>query len=217
MRLIYNEPPAPILDETQLDEWSKIPPAVISDDINRQGVMRSYIKPIQENVQFAGLALTVDLLVGTNAAIQQALMRAFPGAVIVADAKDHRDTAVVGGILYAAAQVAGLRAIVLDGAVRDVAEIRSGQLPLFARGAVPKGPHQGKGGSINTPIQCGGVVVNPGDLIVGDDDGVVVVRPDQIEGLMEMCTARLAKEDETMAKLKDGILPYEMAELKPRS
>ncbi len=75
MRLIYNDPPDPFLTETELDEWSGIQPAVISDDINRQGVMKSFIKPIQQNVQFAGLALTVDLLVGTNAAIQQALMR----------------------------------------------------------------------------------------------------------------------------------------------
>ena len=213
MRLIYNDPPAPVLNQTELDEWSKIPPAVISDDINRQGVMRSYIKPIQQNVQFAGLALTVDLLVGTNGAIQQALMRSFPGAVVVADAKDHQDTAAVGGILYQAAQVAGLRGIVLDGSVRDVAEIRAGQLPVFARGAVPKGPHQGKGGSINSVIQCGGVVVNPGDLIVGDDDGVVVVRPDQLDGLMEKCRARLAKEEDAMAKLAKGVLPYEMEDL----
>ncbi len=213
MRLIYNDPPDPFLTETELYEWSGIQPAVISDDINRQGVMKSFIKPIQQNVQFAGLALTVDLLVGTNAAIQQALMRAFPGAVIVADAKDHQDTAVVGGILYAAAQVAGLRAIVLDGSVRDLAEIRAGQLPVFARGVVPKGPHQGKGGSINIPIQCGGVVVNPGDLIVGDDDGVVVVRPDQTYGLLEKCRNRLAKEESTLASLKNGVLPYELEKL----
>ena len=100
------------------------------------------------------------------------LAGAWPGCMLVVDARGHMDTAVWGGVLTHAALVKGVSALVVDGSVRDVDEIRQTALTVFTRGVVPNGPHKGFGGSINTAISCAGVAVNPGDLVVGDADGV---------------------------------------------
>ena len=127
----------------------------------------------------------------------------------------HTDTAVWGGILGQAAKARCVAALVVDGSVRDAAELRASGLAVFARGVVPGGPHKGFGGVINAPIQCAGVPVSPGDLVVGDDDGVVVVRPDQMDGLMEKCRARMAREEELARRIAAGASTVELLNLPP--
>lgn len=105
--------------------------------------------------------------------------------------------------------------LVVDGAVRDAAELRDSTISVYARAVVPNGPHKGFGGSVNVPIQCAGVAVNPGDLVVGDDDGIVVIRPDQRDGLMDRCKARLAKEEAFVKKIRAGVSTIELQGLPP--
>ena len=121
----------------------------------------------------------------------------------------------MGGILVAAAVARKLTAVVIDGAVRDVAELRESGLAVYARAVVPNGPHKGFGGSVNTPIQCGGVPVNPGDLVVGDEDGVVVIRPNQLPGLIERCRARIEKEEKFVKQIEAGVSTVELMGLPP--
>ena len=103
----------------------------------------------------------------------------------------------------------------VEGAVRDAAELRDSGISVYARAVVPNGPHKGFGGSVNVPIQCAGVAVNPGDLVVGDDDGIVVVRPDQLDGLMARCKVRLAKEEAFVEKIRSGVSTIELQGLPP--
>ena len=215
MSLIINDPPEARLSDEDLAPWRSIPTAVISDELNRTGAMAAAIKPIAEGMTFAGQALTVQTMVGDNAALHYALASAWPGCVLVVDARGHVDTAVWGGVLTHAAMVKGVGALVVDGSIRDVDEIRQAGFAVFSRGVVPNGPHKGFGGAVNTPISCAGVAVDPGDLVVGDGDGVVVVRPDQMTGLLDRCRARIAKEEGILAKLDAGEDSYVLQGLPP--
>lgn len=187
-----------------------LPVAVIGDELNRAQTMQAAIKPVGPGMGFAGQALTVSCMVGDNLALHHATALLRQGQVLVADARGHDDTAVWGGILHTAAKARGAAAIVIDGALRDVAEVRESGLPAYARAVVPAGPHKGFGGEINAPIQCAGVSVLPGDILVGDEDGVVVIRPDQLDGLAERCKARIASEDKILAGLAKGKTTVEL-------
>ena len=215
MSLIINDPPEVRLSDDELAIWRSIPTAVISDELNRTCTMAAAIKPIAEGMTFAGQALTVQTMVGDNAPLHYALASAWPGCVLVVDARGHVDTAVWGGVLTHAAMVKKVGVLVVDGSIRDVDEIRQSGFMVFTRGVVPNGPHKGFGGSVNAPIGCAGVAVDPGDLVVGDGDGVVVVRPDQMAGLLDRCRARIAKEEGILAKLDGGEDSYVLQGLPP--
>lgn len=204
MALILNPAPAERLAESEIAVWRGVPTAVISDDLNRTQTMHAAIKPVGPGMNFAGQALTAQTMVGDNATLHYALTMAWAGSVLVVDGRGHENTAIWGGILTAAAKAKGVRAVVIDGAVRDVAELRESGLAIYACAVVPNGPHKGFGGSVNAPIQCAGAIVSPGDLIVGDEDGVVVINEQDRDGLLERCQARIAKEDTFMKHIAAG-------------
>lgn len=215
MALTINDPPENRMAAEKIAAWKAIPTAVIGDDLNRTQTMQAAIKPVGADMGFAGQALTVQVMVGDNGPLHYAMAEAWPGAVVVIDARGHEDTAVFGGVLCQVAKARKVAAVIVDGAVRDVAELRQFGVPVYARAVVPTGPHKGFGGTINGPIQCAGAAVHPGDLVVGDDDGVVVIRPDQLDGLMEKCKARLAKEDGFAEKIAAGATTVELLGLPP--
>ena len=123
----------------------------------------------------AGPAHTIQTAVGDSATVHRALQEAPPGSVIVIDAQGSEARAVWGGVLTVAAMARGARGAVVDGVVRDLDEIAALGFTVFARGTCPAGPHKGFRGSVGVPVQCGGVIVEPGDIVVGDADGVTVV------------------------------------------
>ena len=215
MALHIEPSPTGLMSEADLAAWRGIPTAVLSDELNRACAMAAAIKPVAPGMVFAGQALTVQAMAADNAASHYALTLAWPGSVIVIDARGHVDTAMWGGILTLAAKQKGVVAVVVDGAVRDVAELRASGIAVFARGAVPNGPQKAFGGSINAPIQCGGLAVNPGDLVVGDDDGIVVVAPHRMKGLRERCEARIKNEENIVAQLKAGRTTVEINKMPP--
>lgn len=194
----------------QLEALRDTPVAIIGDELNRSQVMHGALKPVGQGMGFIGRAMTVQCMVGDNLPLHHAVALASDGVVLVVDARAHQDTAVWGGILHEAAKKRGVAAVVIDGAVRDVAELRASGLPAYARAVVPTGPHKGFGGEINGPVACGGVAVSPGDVVVGDDDGVVVIRPEQLDGLAERCAARIANEEKILAGIADGKTTVEL-------
>lgn len=196
--------PAWRLSAAELEAWRGIPPAIVSDELNRAGAMDAGIKPLAPGWTVLGHALTVECMAADNGPLHYALTVAWPGAILVADAQGFLGTAVWGSILHGAGEKAGLAGVVIDGAVRDAAELRRSKVPIYARGITPAGPHKGWGGAINGAVTCGGVSVGAGDLVIGDDDGIAVVRPDQFQGLLERCKARMAKEAEMVAKIAAG-------------
>lgn len=215
MALDVRESTSARMSSSEIEEWRGTPTAVISDELNRSATMHSAIKPVGPGMDFVRQALTAQTMVGDNGTLHYALTAAWEGCVLVVDARAHLETAVWGGILSAAAKARGIAAVVMDGAVRDVAELRESGVALYARGVIPNGPHKGFGGSVNSPIQCAGVPVNPGDLVVGDEDGVVVIRPDQLAGLMERCRPRIAKEEGFLRQIEAGVSTVELMGLPP--
>lgn len=215
MSVIITPPAMPWLDAAAIAAWRRIPVSIIGDELNRSAIMDAGLKPLGEGTSFAGAALTVECMVGDNSALHYALLELQPGQVIVADGRRHVDQALWGDIMHSSAKTRGAAAVIIDGSMRDRAEIAASGLPAYVRGVTPRGPHKGWGGAVNGPIQCGGVAVHPGDLIVGDADGIVVVRPDQHTGLMERCLKRIAKEDDAKAAVRAGISTVEFFKFPP--
>lgn len=210
MSVITHEASYEPISGAELKALAKLPVAIIGDELNRAQMMQAAIKPVGPGMGFVGQAMTVSCMVGDNLALHHATALLQKGQVLVADARGHEDTAVWGGILHTAAKARGAAAIVIDGAMRDVAEVRESGLPAYARAIVPTGPHKGFGGEINAPVQCAGVAVRPGDILVGDEDGVVVIRPDQLAGLVERCKTRIANEDKILEGLAKGKTTVEL-------
>jgi len=193
--------------EDQLAPWQGIPPAIVSDMMNRTQVMDGRIKPVQDGMRVCGQARTVTAMVGDNGAIHMAIGLLEPGEILVVDAGGFIGTAVWGGIMTRAALKRGIGGLVVDGAVRDVAEIRELGFNTFSAGIVPAGPHKGFGGIIDGPIACAGCPVRSGDIVVGDDDGVAVVPLERHEQLLAASLEKIAQEEATNAKTAEGALP----------
>lgn len=150
---------------------------VLSDAMNRFRAMVPQIKPVGDHCDLIGPAITVRVRPGDNLMVHKAIDIAQPGDVIVIDTGDCSTNAVWGELITRAAIKKGIAGAVIDGAIRDVKEIRELGFPLFAKYVVPSGCDKEGPGEINEPINCGGVVVCPGDIIVGDENGIVVIPP----------------------------------------
>jgi 4-hydroxy-4-methyl-2-oxoglutarate aldolase len=151
---------------------SQFQASILADVGGRRGTLGGRIQPLARSMKVAGPAFTVEVRPGDNLMIHAALALAQPGDVIVVDGKGDLSCALTGALMAAHAQKAGIAGFVIDGAVRDTDECARGDFPIFAAGANPNGPLKNSGGRINWPVALAGTPVNPGDLIVGDADGV---------------------------------------------
>jgi RraA family protein len=166
--------------------------ADVSDMMNRLYTMNTSIKPVTpRELRLLGRACTVKVFPGDNLMVHKSLDLANPGDVLVIDASSSTMTAVIGDLVSTKARHRGIAGVVVDGLVRDLDGILAlGDFPVFARGTTPLGPlHRGPG-EVNYPVSVGGIVVNPGDVIVGDADGVVVVPQESAESLLQRLEAR---------------------------
>lgn len=146
-------------------------------------------------------------MVGDNGAAHAAIGMMEAGEVLVMDARGHTETAVWGGIMTRAAMQQGIAGLVLDGALRDAAEIRELGFPAFAAGVCPAGPSKGFGGVIDGPISCGGCPVKPGDIVLADDDGVAVVPLERQAEIYQASLRQIETENDINADTRSGILP----------
>ena len=189
--------------ENLSDRWSGLPTATISDCLDRLQAMHAGIHRVSGG-DLLGPAFTIETCAGDSATIHRAIEVAPSGSVLVIDAGGHLGRAVWGNVLTVAALQRGVRGIVLDGVVRDLEALREVDFPVFARGTCPAGPHKGFVGRWGVPVQCGGIVVTSGDVVVGDADGVVIVPGSRIDGLPEAVEARVIEEDRWMSMIRDG-------------
>ncbi len=192
------------LSPETLAEWRDIPPAIVSDCMNRTHVMAGRMKPVKQGVGIVGQARTVTGMVGDNGISHAAIALANAGEVLVIDAGGYDDVAVWGAIMTHAAIKRGIAGVVIDGAIRDAAEIRELGFPCFASANVPAGPHKGFGGIIDGPISCAGCPVKPGDLVIGDDDGVSVVPLEWAADMLAASKEKLRQEEETLKQIAAG-------------
>lgn len=194
--------PGPFLVEA----FRAFPGPLISDLMNRLYTMNPAVHLLTDPdlVPLVGPACTVRVFPGDNLMVHAALDVARPGDVLVIDAGGSQMNAVLGDLISNKARHRGIAGIIVDGLVRDIDGIREARIPVFGRGVTPIGPlHRGPG-EINFPIQCGGIVVNPGDILFADNNGAVVVPLEIAEELLKRCLEKTAAEEAYVAAVKRG-------------
>jgi regulator of RNase E activity RraA len=185
------------------------PSCVVADAQERAGVMHSYIRPLTNDTRFVGPALTVRLEPGNQVDCLDALAVAQEGDVIVVDAAGETETSIWGGLMAGLCNMKGVVGAIVDGAIRDTDEIRDLGFFIFSKAIVPRSTHTPYSGrmepiEINVPIQCAGVVVNPGDVVLGDEIGVTVVPLENAAEVLEKAREQADKEEQTRARIREG-------------
>lgn len=194
-----------------ITEFQEVPTTAISDVLNGLNNLDSAIKPLKEEYRFAGPALTVQLPINDNRAVLEAIGAATPGDVLVIDSKGDTYRAIAGDFVVGLMQTMGIRALVVDGVIRDIVAIKELNLPVFSRGTTVASSGKAGVGAINIPISCGGVAVYPGDIIVGDADGVVVVPQNHAKEILTKAKEKMAKDqirEEKIAGKPEEIRKY---------
>lgn len=204
MAIIAHDITFPRLDPAVLEAWAGIPSAIAGDSMNRQQVMASRIRPLADGMVITGQARTIDAFEGDNSAIHAVLTMAQPGDVLVINAGGWINRALWGGILNSVGARKGIIGVIIDGAVRDIAELKEGAVPVFAAGISPAGPSKGWGGVVDGAISCGGVSVSPGDIIRADEDGIAVIPLDQQQDILSTAQQRLAFEEDVLKRIEQG-------------
>lgn len=183
-----------------------LPVANISDCMTRMTAGGPRLRPMHNGAYLAGPALTVKCRPGDNLMIHKALTMAQPGDVIVVDAGGDLTNSLFGEIMVARAVKIGVAGVVLNGAVRDSEEIGEGAFPLYAAGVTHRGPYKDGPGEINVPIAIDGMVIHPGDLIVGDADGLLCVPFDDAEAVLAATHKKMEAEKKMLADIAAGKL-----------
>jgi 4-hydroxy-4-methyl-2-oxoglutarate aldolase len=198
-------------DPDLVREFEPVPSAIVSDVSGVPDVaMDAGLEPMGNGVELAGTALTVSASPGDNLAIHKAITMAEPGDVLVVDGDGYTGTAYLGELMCASCQAHDFAGVVVDGAVRDRAELEALDIPVFARAVHPAGPLKAHPGSINVPVTCGGVTVAPGDIVVGDDDGLAVVPADAAAATLDRARGKLADEADLRERVEDGDYLYDI-------
>lgn len=190
------------VDAATAAEAAKYPASILADVAGRRGALCGRIAPLAPSMRFAGPAITVEVRPGDNLMIHAAMAIAQPGDVLVIDGKGDLNSALMGEIMSQQCVALGVVGVVIDGAVRDSEAIRELGLPMYAAGLNPNGPTKFIPGRLNHPISIGGVSVNPGDLVVGDADGVTVIERDKAAALLPLAAEKVAAETKRIADIK---------------
>jgi regulator of RNase E activity RraA len=182
-------------ESSLINAFRDVPAALVSDSQGRQLTLHHSVKPIYQPMpRLLGPALTVKARPGDNMMAMKAIEEARPGDVLVISSDGESNLSVWGGIMATMAVRRKIAGVVTDGLVRDVAQIRTTGLPVFATGLTPAAPTKDGPGQLNSVLACGNVVVHPGDIVIGDEDGVVIVPPAEAPGVLEMVRSRQARE-----------------------
>lgn len=200
-------------DPALVERFRGLASANISDVQGRQNTFDARIKPIYAPMEpLCGPAFTVKARPGDNLLATKAIHMAQPGDVIVISGSYDMALSVWGGVMSAMARKKGIAGVITDGLVRDVAETRAAGLPVFSIGLTPVGPTKEGVGQMGLPMACGGVLVNPGDIIIGDEDGAVVVRQEEAEDVLARVQARMALEQQWFEAIARGEVILEDAD-----
>lgn len=189
--------------ENLVKRLSEAPTGWVVDANGRRGALDYRVRPLTRAMRFCGVALTVWSRARDNLTPYAAIQYAKPGDVMIIAADGYEEASVVGDVLVGMARNQGVSAFVIDGMVRDIDGLNAVGIPVFARGLSPNSPYKDGPGTIGLPISLGGVAVNAGDVVVGDQDGVVVVAREALESVVAGLIEVKAKEDK-MEKLVAG-------------
>lgn len=190
--------------EDLVEKFRDIPTTVISDCMNRMFSGGANLRPYHKSGKLLGTALTVKTRPGDNLMVHKAIQLAEPGEVIVVEGGGELTYAMIGEIMMRLAIKQGVNGFVINGAIRDSGAIAKGTFPVYAKGVTHRGPYKDGPGEINVPIAIDGMVIKPGDIVIGDEDGVIVVPTLHAEDIVKLANDRLLKEIEIFSSIDNG-------------
>lgn len=185
-------------------QFLDLPVANVSDSMARMTAGGARLRPYYTGGRMAGPAFTVKTRPGDNLMIHKALQLVQAGDVLVVDAGGDLTNALIGEIMVGHAVKIGVAGIIVNGAIRDAAELRAGSLPVFAAGVTHRGPYKDGPGEINVPVAIDGMVIEPGDLVIGDEDGILSVPFAEVDHILDATKAKQAAEMKMIAEIAAG-------------
>ena len=197
--------------KTVIEQLKELPTTAISDVLKGMNNIDPAVKPLKDEYKIAGEAFTIETCVGDNLALLTSLKEAKPGDILVVDVKGDTYRAIAGDFVVGMMKTLGLGGLVVDGVIRDIVDIKRLNFPVFSKGSTVASGSKNGPGATNIPISCGGASVQPGDIIVGDVNGVVAIPRDQAATVLEKAQEKERKDEEREEKYgknKETIYEY---------